>query len=133
MPFVLDASVTASWAFPDEVDPIASAALERLRADDALVPSLWWFEIRNTLIVNERRKRITVVAVDVFLAELASLGIAIDSEPDGERVMAIARKYNLSAYDSAYLELAERAKSPLASLDGSLVKAAKAQKIALIE
>ena len=59
MPFVLDASVAACWAFDDEDHPVAALALERIRADEARVPSLWWFEVRNTLIVNERRGRLT--------------------------------------------------------------------------
>jgi hypothetical protein len=55
MPFVLDASIAACWAFDDEDHPVAALALERIRTDAARVPSLWWFELRNTLIVNERR------------------------------------------------------------------------------
>ena len=59
MPFVLDASVAACWAFDDEDHPVAAVALERIRADEAIAPSLWWFEVRNTLIVNERRGRLS--------------------------------------------------------------------------
>jgi hypothetical protein len=58
MPFVLDASIAACWAFDDEDHPVAALALERVRTDEARVPSLWWFEVRNTLIVNERRGRL---------------------------------------------------------------------------
>ena len=54
IPFVLDASVAACWAFDDEDHPVAALARERIRTDEARVPSLWWFEVRNTLIVNER-------------------------------------------------------------------------------
>ena len=60
MPFVLDASIAACWAFEDEDHPVAAAALDRVRSDEARVPSLWWFEVRNTLMVNERRGRLTV-------------------------------------------------------------------------
>ena len=59
MPFVLDASIAACWAFDDEDHPVAALALERVRTDEARVPSLWWFEVRNTLIVSERRGRLT--------------------------------------------------------------------------
>jgi hypothetical protein len=54
MPFVLDASIAACWAFDDEDHPVAALALERIRTDEARVPSLWWFEVRNTLILSER-------------------------------------------------------------------------------
>ena len=58
MPFVLDASIAACWAFDDEDHPVPALALERVRTDEARVPSLWWFEVRNTLIVSERRGRL---------------------------------------------------------------------------
>jgi PIN domain nuclease of toxin-antitoxin system len=59
MPFVLDASVALCWAFPDEDRPQAAQTLIRIRTDEACVPSLWWFEVRNALLVNERRGRLT--------------------------------------------------------------------------
>jgi hypothetical protein len=67
MPFVLDASIAACWGFDDEDHLTAAPALERIRADEGRVPSLWWFEIRNTLIVNERRGRITEADTTAFL------------------------------------------------------------------
>ncbi len=45
MPFVLDASITACWAFQDESHPDADMAFIRIRTDEAFVPSLWWFEV----------------------------------------------------------------------------------------
>jgi hypothetical protein len=60
MAFVPDASVSACWAFGDEAHPVADAAFSSLQAADAVVPALWWFEIRNTLVVNERRGRISL-------------------------------------------------------------------------
>ena len=47
MPFVLDASVAACWAFEDEDHPVAALALERVGADEARAPSLRRFEVRN--------------------------------------------------------------------------------------
>jgi hypothetical protein len=55
MPFVLDASVAVCWAFDDEDLPTAELVPERVRTDEARLPSLWWSEVRNTLIVSERR------------------------------------------------------------------------------
>ena len=37
MPFVIDASITACWAFDDEDHPVAALALDRIRADEATV------------------------------------------------------------------------------------------------
>jgi hypothetical protein len=67
MPFVLDASIAACWAFEDEDHPRAALALERILTDEARVPGLWWFEVRNVLLVNERRGRISEVATASFL------------------------------------------------------------------
>jgi hypothetical protein len=41
MPFVLDASIAAYWAFDDEDHPVAPLALERIRTDEARVQRLW--------------------------------------------------------------------------------------------
>ncbi len=72
MPFVLDASIAACWAFDDEDHPTAALALERIRTDEAFVPALWWFEIRNTLVVNERRKRLSESDTAAFLRGIAA-------------------------------------------------------------
>lgn len=77
MPFVLDASIAACWAFPDEQDPRADVAIARVRIEDAVVPALWWFEVRSILVVNERRQRITEAGTNSFLRELARLRIRV--------------------------------------------------------
>jgi predicted nucleic acid-binding protein len=132
MPFVLDASVVGCWAFKDEDDPRAMAALERIASDAALVPALWWFEVRNILIVAERRGRISVADTAVFLSDLARSSINIDRQPKEEQVLAFARRHRLTVYDAAYLELAQREEAPLATLDASLARAARAEHVALL-
>lgn len=132
MPFVLDASTAACWAFDDEDHPTAALALELIRTDEAIVPALWWFEVRNTLIVNERRGRIGEAKTATFLTLLASLNIALDTAPDEIGVLALARLHRLSVYDAAYLDLAKRVGAPLATLDGALAKAARTAGVALV-
>jgi predicted nucleic acid-binding protein len=132
MPFVLDASVAACWAFEDVDHPVAALALERVRADEACVPSLWWFEVRNTLIVNERRGRLTESDTTAFLRALARLNIAVDRSPDEADVLMLARRRRLTVYDAAYLELARREGVPLATLDTALAAAARAERAPLL-
>ncbi len=132
MPFVLDASVTACWAFQDEDYAIADLALERLRTDEALVPSLWWFEVRNILIVNERRGRLAEADTATFLRGLSRLGIVIDRAPEESAVLTLARQYRLTVYDASYLELAQREALSLATLDKDLKAAATAAGAALL-
>jgi len=132
MPFVVDASITATWCFADENNSATNGALLRLASDEAVVPVLWWFEIWNVLIVNECRGRIDSAGSAEFLADLAELPLRVDHRADSETVMALARKHTLTAYDAAYLELAHRVSGPLATLDRALAAAAQAEGLELI-
>ncbi len=133
MVFVLDASVVASWAFADEVEPVALAAYERLRTEEASAPAHWWFEVRNALIVNERRGRIRETETKTVLMGLAILSVTIDRTPDESGIFHFARKHRLTFYDAAYLELASRLNAPLATLDKKLAAAAVAEKLSLLQ
>jgi len=133
MPFVLDASVTACWLLPDEAHRIATVARERLLHDRAVVPRIWWFEIRNLLIVNERRGRIDASKSNRALRILERLPIECDARINEDRLLEIARTHRLSVYDAAYLELASRENVPLATLDRALADAARAEQVALLD
>jgi predicted nucleic acid-binding protein len=132
MSFVLDASITACWAFRDEDHPYADMALERLRTDEALAPALWWFEVRNILIVNERRKRLTEAAAAAFLRDVSRFGVVLDHTANDAEVLRLARSHRVSVYDAAYLELAQRNRCHLATLDAALIKAAHAEAVPVI-
>jgi predicted nucleic acid-binding protein len=132
MPFVLDASIALAWGFVDERQPAASLALSRARTDEAMVPALWWFEIRNALVVNERRQRLGEPETAEFLDNLSRLRIVVDYAPNDRILLRMARRHRLSVYDAAYLELAQREGAPLATLDNDLARAARAEKVLLI-
>jgi predicted nucleic acid-binding protein len=113
MAFVLDASISAAWALTDESNPLATQILDNWAAspenpEAALVPSLWWYEVRNLLVISERRKRIVAAESSAFLRVLGSFPIEVDVEPDESAVFGLARRYQLSFYDATYLEIAER-------------------------
>ncbi|HEY2660878.1 MAG TPA: type II toxin-antitoxin system VapC family toxin [Caulobacteraceae bacterium] len=133
MAFVVDASIAGCWAFEDEDHPMAAAALERLRTEDAIAPSLWWFEVRNLLLVNERRGRISEADMAAFLRRLSRLPITLGPRPDETQLLTLARRHRLTVYDAAYLELAQREDIVLATLDGALQRAAQAEGVALVE
>jgi len=132
MAFVLDASIAACWAFQDEDHPDADLAFRRICAEEAVVPCLWWFEVRNILVVNERRRRITEPETSAFLLNLSRLRIRVDHVPDERAVLRLARTRLLSVYDAAYLELAQRESIPLATLDYGLRKAAADEGVSLV-
>ena len=137
MAFVLDASISAVWALMDESNPLATQILDNWAAnpenpETALVPSLWWYELRNLLVTSERRKRITAAESTAFLRVLGSFPIEVDVEPDENAIFGLARRYQLSFYDATYLEIAERKKLPLATLDKALRVAAEAAGVPLL-
>lgn len=125
MPFVLDASVTIAWVMPDETDDTADIAYRRLLEDEAFAPVLWWFEVRNVLMANERRGRIDRQKIVDFLAALERLPIILEHSPADEALLGLAGTFRLTVYDAAYLELAMRRRLPLASLDRELLVAAR--------
>lgn len=132
MPFVLDASVAAAWLMPDERDPVSEAAYKQIAQDEAVVPSLWWFELRNMLIINERRGRLDEPQTARILLLLRGLPVAIDTGVEEDALLWLARQHKLTVYDAAYLELARRRRVRLATLDSALVRAARAEGVALI-
>jgi len=132
MPFVIDASAAGCWALKDEEDPAATAALLRLDRDEGLVPVIWWFELRNTLLVAERRGRISGADSGAFLFQLSQLPINVDRQPQESELLLLARRHRLTAYDAAYLELARRTALSLATLDAALARAARAEHVPLV-
>jgi len=126
------AGTSACWAFADEAHPQAALAFQRIQKEEALVPSLWWFEVRKILVVNERRKRIDESATASFLRELARIPIRMDRMPVEGEVLRLARTRRLSVYDAAYLELAQREGLPLATLDRDLAAAARAEGVPIL-
>jgi predicted nucleic acid-binding protein len=135
--FVADASATLPWCFEDGATPATEALLERLRAGEAaVVPAHWSAEVMNGLITAVRRGRIDLERVARFSRDLAALPTRIEpphAPAAWGAVIRVAAKHQLTVYDAAYLELAERTRLPLATLDGDLRKAALAASVALLE
>jgi predicted nucleic acid-binding protein len=131
VPLVLDASVTASWHLRDEGHANSNLILDRLHAEGAVVPMHWWFEIRNVLMRSEQTGRASKQQTDDFLDVLCGLPISPALLPDELAVIALSRRYRLSFYDAAYLELAKREGFTLATFDGDLIVAAKAESVPL--
>jgi predicted nucleic acid-binding protein len=133
MRFVLDASVAAAWCFHDEQDARADAAFALMQSEaSALVPPLWWFEVRNAGLLGVRQKRITENEMTTFFSRLARMLIDIAELQEETPVFALAQRHRLSFYDAAYLELAQRQDIALATLDQALARAAVAENVALI-
>jgi predicted nucleic acid-binding protein len=127
MSLVLDVSVAAKWFLHDENDGGAGALLTHITSVGAYVPALFRWEIQSVLLGAERASRIDPGDVDAALEALRDLPIVVDSP--GERVFSgselhLARHYDLTPYDAAYLALAAGRRLPLATFDAALAHAA---------
>jgi predicted nucleic acid-binding protein len=123
VPLVLDVSAALSWLVVDERDDLAVAMAEAVIERGAIVPSLWRLELRNALLAAERRGRLSNGQLNDLLADLRSLPIeVVPGLPriDDELEITLARKYGLSVYDAAYLELAVRNAALLMTRDEAL-------------
>jgi len=132
---VLDASATIAWAYSDEAGR-PDQAIKHVLSSQAWVPSHWILEVVNTLLVGERRGRLTRVQWQKFLLEIAALPIHVDPETTIRSwgvIPALAIEYGLTSYDAAYLELAVRLDIPLATRDGDLARAARKAGVTIFE
>lgn len=122
--FVADASVCAAWFLPDEATPYTEAALQATAEARVWVPTLWQLEVGNLLLSAQRRKRIDDAKRRELVAAAAGLRLHVDRDAVSMiELDDLAAAHGLSAYDAIYLELAQRRRLPLATLDKTLRKA----------
>ena len=121
-----------SWCLEDEADPRTDEVLDRLAGDEAHTPALWTYEVANVLLIAERRGRLTESQVICFIGLLEQLPILVDTAISMNTLLASAKTHQLTAYDAAYLVLAERLGVPLATLDADLAAAAIASGVPLL-
>lgn len=125
--FVLDCSMAVAWLLPHQATPASEQLLGSMDRMQPIIPSIWEAEITNVLLLQIRRRRITLADADRFMAYLR------DFEPEvhpasldqmfGE-VFRLANQFGLSSYDAMYLNLALSLGLPLATLDQKLVSVA---------
>jgi predicted nucleic acid-binding protein len=127
--FVLDNSVALAWCSADEQTPAVMDRLDRVAETGAVAPLLWPLEALSGLNVVERRRYLSAAKRATLTAFVRDLPIMLDghtAEQAGETTRRLAKRFELTAYGTAYLELAQQRRLPLASLDQDLRKAATA-------
>ena len=133
---VLDASVALCWLFDDQATAHTESLLDRLVGGDTVAaPAIWPFEIANVVTIAERRRIVNPAQAAAFFQTLGQLSIAVDRaeiERISNAVSETARRYRLSVYDAAYLELALREALPLATVDAALRNAARAAGVGVV-
>ena len=136
--FVLDASTALSWCFEETQTPYALAVAKAVSdGAEVHVPHIWPLEVTNALVKAFRRKRITREELNDYARQLATLRPAVDCDSVAERtfadILALAERYQLTTYDAAYLELAQRRGLPIATADTNLAQASAATRIELFK
>ena len=133
MAFVLDASVVLAWLLPDERSDTARLLIARAARDRARAPSLLMLEVGNALLQAERRTRLRRATRLELLEAFTALPLTL--EPIAAETMLrasnLAAKHSLTLYDACYLELALSRQCALASFDQALVRAARAEGVAV--
>jgi predicted nucleic acid-binding protein len=132
---VIDASVASAWCFPDERTDYTQAVFQAVSSStvEAVAPRLWAYEIRNSILMGLRRGRLSKLDSDHFLISLNELNMRLSEPASYNEVFSLAQEYGLTVYDAAYLYVAMQERSPLASLDGQLVRAAHQARIQLFQ
>lgn len=125
---VLDASVVLKSYLPEEGSAQAQAIFKdrALGYVGLLAPSLMPYEVTNALLVALRKQRIDQARAEEILREFIKLGIPT-RELGGleERAWTLALEHQRTAYDAAYLALAEREGLQLVTGDKRLYHAVK--------
>ncbi len=127
---VLDASVVLKWIFDDEDG--ADAAV-RLRDDHVsgheivAVPDLLFYEIGNVLAKKTRLSDAAIQEAFSLLWDfsLERLDLGLDEFQAG---LTLSRKYGITLYDAAYVELSRRLKCPFVTADKRLYEKVKSIK-----
>jgi predicted nucleic acid-binding protein len=126
--YVVDASMAMAWFFLDEATTANRTLYHELSAVTLAVPAWWYVELTNVLYFAEKKGRIPADRVDEFILFVNGLQLEIDDLTPMRtfsHLLPLCRLHGLTGYDAIYLELAQRRKLPLATLDEPLRKAAK--------
>ncbi len=135
--FVLDCSVAAHWVFSGEEampgSAFAVALLQRMPALVAVVPGLWHVELAAMLRKGAQQKRLKATPQEV-VAQLSAFDLRTDAIlPDALTLTELSRQCGASAYDSVYLDLCQRLRLPLATLDERLKPCAERAQVKLFQ
>ena len=135
MSFVLDSSVALAWLLPDEHNEALDGLLDQLTAGRISAPCHWPLEIGNALLAARRSKRLSANDLQRLARHAAAFPVEIDTGGTDialGKIVELATQHGLTAYDAAYVELAQRSRCPLATLDTKLASACEAAGIAVL-
>jgi predicted nucleic acid-binding protein len=123
---IVDASVLLRAFFPDEQQAQAQALIRdhvtgRVRL---VAPTLMLYEVTNAVVQAVRRGRITDEEGEDILTAFDGLGVRMEPVT-WQQVLPLARRFDRSAHDAAYLALAEARGETLVTGDLRLYNAVR--------
>ncbi len=121
---IVDASVVLAAFFPDEAQEQAQAVVRDHVAGRVRLaaPTLLLYEVTNAVLQAARRERITDKQGAEILASFEGLSIALNPVA-WQQILPLAQRFDRSAYDAAYLALAESTGQHLITGDERLYNA----------
>ncbi len=121
---IVDASLVLSSFFPDEAKEQAQALIRdhiagRLELES---PTLLLYEVANGVLQAVHRDRITEAEGTDILTSFEGLGITL-APVAWQQILPLAQRFDRTAYDAAYLTLAEATGQSLITGDERLYNA----------
>lgn len=136
MECVADLSYCAGWFQPSQGHEPGTRLLKAHLAGDATVicPAIWRYEVLNLLLSAVRRGTLSELQAEDGLELLNAADVKIEDHNTNmieKRLYRLGGQFKLSAYDAAYLELADRLQVPLLTRDRELLTAAKQRNLSV--
>lgn len=125
---MIDASVLLALVLREPHAEVVSELLDRWDAEGAQLhaPLLTQYEVASALTRRRVRDGLSAEDASEALAIIDALDVTFDLTPNNARAVEIAVELERhSAYDAAYLALAERLNAEVWTLDGPLARNAR--------
>lgn len=128
---VLDASAALALAMPDEAAAAEQVAAHLSHAAPT-APDLFVYEVANVLATAQRHGRLSASSARRIADLIERLDVRLERPAPVAELAALAVGLGLSAYDAAYLQLAERQGCPLITGDARLAGIARMQGVTVL-
>lgn len=132
--YVVDNSVVTGWWHAGQANDYTRALRELIPESRIHAPQLWTLEFANVLRKLRVTGRLTDADLGAVVAQVNAVRIIIEPQVESvAEVLERALRFELSAYDAAYLGVALRLRLPIACKDGALARAAEAAGVGVFQ